>query len=225
MRRFFAALVLALAACVPTHRPQTPHTTSAADLERKTVALVRSGLEGPQAYCTGVWVGEDLIVTSQHCVEERDVVSYVTRDDVLADDEDEVEAIRRGVVVARDEDHDLALIRAKLPPVHDTALVGTDTGAGVAPIVGQNVQTMGNPLGQWWSYSTGQVSALRVMAVNGLTSMWFVQTTAPISPGNSGGGLFDDDGNLIGIAHAYMPRGENLNFFIHAKYVAALLKR
>ena len=43
-----------------------------------------------------------------------------------------------------------------------------------------------------------------------------VQTTAPISPGSSGGGLFDASGNLIGITTFLLRDGQNLNFAIAA---------
>jgi S1-C subfamily serine protease len=54
--------------------------------------------------------------------------------------------------------------------------------------------------------------------------LW-VQAAVPISPGNSGGGLFDEDGNLIGIAHATFasPRAQMLNIFVHRDYIRAFL--
>ena len=45
----------------------------------------------------------------------------------------------------------------------------------------------------------------------------YVQTTAPISPGSSGGGLFDNKGNLLGITTFTDTRGQNLNFAIAAE--------
>jgi S1-C subfamily serine protease len=161
-----------------------------------------------------VWVGWDAFVTAAHCVASKadgERVAFAARGDVDTD----VEALRFGTLERRDEAHDLALLRVKLPPAHEVAELSS-------PSVGQNVQTMGHPLGLWWSYSAGHVAAIRYDADE---DMWEVQATAPISPGNSGGGLFDEDGNLLGIAHTYMPRGENVNFFIHSTYVKQLIIR
>jgi hypothetical protein len=45
----------------------------------------------------------------------------------------------------------------------------------------------------------------------------YVQTSAPISPGSSGGGLFDERGNLLGITSFKIDDAENLNFAIAAE--------
>jgi serine protease Do len=63
--------------------------------------------------------------------------------------------------------------------------------------VGQKVYALGNPRGLELTLSDGIVSALR--RDEDLRHLHFIQTTAPISPGSSGGGLFDNQGRLIGI--------------------------
>lgn len=224
-----AALAASCASCTPTGAPnfgsQTPHTSAAADIEGKTIALVRSNDEGEtRVFCSGVWIDEDMIVTADHCVRELEdgaSVDYVTRGDVQAGRGDHVATLRRAAVLVHGADHDLAVLKADAAPAHGVARVG------VQPAVGDPVQTMGHPLGLWWSYSTGNVAALRVVPeeVIGYPDQWWVQSTAPISPGNSGGGLFDMYGELIGIAHAYMPRGENVNFYIDARYVPAVVTK
>ena len=214
------SLAAMLAACVPMHGSQTPHTSAAADLESKTVALIAVESGPAHAYCSGVWVGQEAILTANHCVDDNELgdrIAYVTRGDLDAGSSDELEALRVGRLVARDEDHDLALIHAKLPPAHAVAAVGAP------PCVGDVVQTMGHPRGLWWSYSAGNVAAIRY-ADMGYPMMWWVQSTAPISPGNSGGGLFNQAGDLVGVAHSYIPtRAENVNFYVDARYVKAFL--
>ena len=51
-----------------------------------------------------------------------------------------------------------------------------------------------------------------------------MQTTTPISPGSSGGGLFDMDGNLIGITSFLHKGGQNLNFAYPTEFIIPLLK-
>ena len=62
---------------------------------------------------------------------------------------------------------------------------------------------IGNPLGELGGTVTeGIISALDRQIDVGGTTMTLLQTDASISPGNSGGGLFNADGNLIGIVNA-----------------------
>jgi S1-C subfamily serine protease len=124
-------------------------------------------------------------------------------------------------VLALDPGHDLALLRAGNVPPHRFARVAE------GPVLqGQFAQAMGHSLGLWWSYSSGAVAAVRQIDINDMDLLW-VQAAVPISPGNSGGGLFDEDGNLIGIAHATFasPRAQQLNIFVHRDYIRALLGR
>lgn len=87
--------------------------------------------------------------------------------------------------------------------------------AGVRPYstlaVGERVYTVGSPRGLENTLGEGIVSGLRR-----LTDVYLVQTTAPISPGSSGGGLFDATGNLIGITTFKIGDRQNLNFAIAA---------
>ncbi len=196
---------------------------SPADLESKTVALVlfRNG-EG-RAYCSGVWVGVDAILTANHCVDDLELgehLLYVTRTDVAADHVDEVALARLAVLAGRDVTHDLALLRVLYPPEHGTALVASD-----APYVGMPVATEGHPLGLYWNFSTGVLSSVRQLPVGDDLDpdMWWLVSSAPISPGNSGGGLWSSRGELLGIAHAYFPRGQNLNIYVGAADIRAFL--
>jgi S1-C subfamily serine protease len=63
------------------------------------------------------------------------------------------------------------------------------------------------------------ISGLRSLPEIGVV----VQHTAPISPGSSGGALFDARGELIGLTVAYLEGGQNLNFAIPAAGVAAAI--
>jgi hypothetical protein len=52
-----------------------------------------------------------------------------------------------------------------------------------------------------------------------------IQTTAPVSPGSSGGGLFNADGRLIGIVTFQYRGGQNLNFAVPADWIGAMNDR
>jgi S1-C subfamily serine protease len=80
------------------------------------------------------------------------------------------------------------------------------------PAEGENVFVIGHPEGLRFTLSTGIISRL-----HGST----IQISAPVSPGNSGGPVFDDRGDLIGVVTSMVdkngdPNAENLNFAVNA---------
>jgi len=113
-----------------------------------------------------------------------------------------------------DTDADLAVLRlAKVPQRSPAIRLRT----GTLPDVGERVFAIGNPQGLERTFSEGVISGVRSLAEIGLV----VQHTAPISPGSSGGALFDDKGELVGLTVAYLKDGQNLNFAIPATVVAS----
>ena len=81
--------------------------------------------------------------------------------------------------------------------------------------VGEKVFAIGAPKGLEYSLSAGVVSQLR----GGGNDAPIIQTDAAISPGSSGGGLFDGDGNLVGITTFKRRGAENINFAIPAEWI------
>ncbi len=88
--------------------------------------------------------------------------------------------------------------------------------------VGQRVYAIGGPRGLELTLSDGLISGLRQ---NESGSIQVIQTTAPISPGSSGGGLFDQDGRLVGITTFLLEGSQNLNFALPAGWVLELSSR
>ncbi|HSC80391.1 MAG TPA: trypsin-like peptidase domain-containing protein [Chitinolyticbacter sp.] len=86
--------------------------------------------------------------------------------------------------------------------------------------VGNKVFALGAPQGLELSLSEGIVSSLR-----DFDKAKLIQTTAAISPGSSGGGLFDERGGLVGITTFQSRTGQNLNFAVPAEWVALLPQR
>lgn len=74
--------------------------------------------------------------------------------------------------------------------------------------VGSDVTAIGSPLGLKNTISTGIISAMFQDNIE------VYQHTAPISPGSSGGALFNSKGELIGITYASLTAGQNLNLAI-----------
>ena len=90
---------------------------------------------------------------------------------------------------------DLALISARLPAgVVDVAHWETDKDT----VVGDPVFAIGNPHGLGWTHTSGSISQIRRQTRGGF-SYRILQTSAAINSGNSGGGLYDSSGRLLGI--------------------------
>ncbi len=124
-------------------------------------------------------------------------------------------------VVMENEDMDLALVVVSNSKWSDSkAIIPLEIAVGPEPPVGQRVYAIGSPKGLEASLSEGIVSGRREVA-NGV---WWLQTTAPISPGSSGGPLLDSTGQVVGVITAARREGQNLNFAIPASQIFTFLK-
>lgn len=113
-------------------------------------------------------------------------------------------------VVARHRNLDLLLLW--VPRTSGNGKFVQPLAKVVPRIEGENVFVIGHPEGLRFTLSTGIISRLQ-----GST----VQISAPVSPGNSGGPVFDDRGDLVGIVTSMVdkhgdPNAENLNFAVRA---------
>ena len=122
------------------------------------------------------------------------------------------EAGRRQVKVRQEGSPDRTGTVEKVSDASDLAMVQVDgnlpaLGKGERPSVGDPVLVVGSPLGLGNSVSSGIVSAFRE---------GFIQFSAPISPGNSGGPVLDREGRVVGVARSKLvgAGAEGLSFAI-----------
>ncbi len=101
-------------------------------------------------------------------------------------------------IVGSDPSNDVSVIK-----IEDTGLTAAEIGDSSTVDVGDLAVAIGNPLGQLGGTATsGIISALdRTLSVEG-TTLTLLQTDAAINGGNSGGGLFNSRGELIGIVES-----------------------
>ena len=169
----------------------------AANVRDSVVEITTSKVETSpffQQYITsgagsGVIVSSDgLIITNHH------VIDGATSITVRLANGEEYDA----ELVASDQQTDVAVIRIRATGLKPAVLGDSDE-----LVVGEEVIAVGNPLGSLGGTVTdGIISALdREVTIDGQT-MTLLQTSAAISPGNSGGGLFNTRGELIGIVNA-----------------------
>jgi hypothetical protein len=109
-------------------------------------------------------------------------------------------------VLASDKLRDIAVIK-----VHGENFRTLTLGNSDRLEVGEEVVAIGNPLSLESTVSNGIVSGIRTAEEKGGK---FLQVTTPISPGSSGGPLFNMAGEVVGITTSYLEGGENLNFAI-----------
>ena len=105
-------------------------------------------------------------------------------------------------VVGEDDTSDVAVLK-----IDATGLTPATVGDSDSLSVGDSVLAVGNPLGELGgTVTSGIVSALnRSVTIQGTSStntMSLIQMDASVSPGNSGGGLFNMNGELVGIVNA-----------------------
>ncbi len=91
---------------------------------------------------------------------------------------------------------DLALVEARLAKPDDVEVMALGPGT---VLVGAEVFAIGNPLGLAWSYTGGTLSAIRHWTTPEGQLVRVLQTDTAIAPGSSGGGLFHQDGRLLGV--------------------------
>lgn len=185
------------------HAPASP-LTPAQIAARSTPAIV--SIRSPGSLGTGFVVRKDgWVATNLHVVAGAEDLIVATPD------RHEYPVVE---VLGVDEARDLALVRIEAKGL--SALVLGDSDAVRA---GDTVVAIGHPLGLEDTVSNGLVSAIRVLD----PSLTVLQISAPIAPGSSGGPLFSDRGEVIGVATAFISEAQNLNFGIPVRYLKELL--
>jgi serine protease Do len=151
-------------------------------INNNTVYLVyakKTGSTSDISQGSGVAVSEDTLLTNCHVLEGQNEF-YLMKQELV------IEAI----LTFADEPSDRCMLftpNHKLIPIK-----------GIRPLsslkIGEPAYTIGSPRGMENTLGQGLISGIRNEGV-----LSFIQTTAEISLGSSGGGLFDQKGNLIGI--------------------------
>lgn len=154
---------------------------------------------------SGFFVSSTEVITNCHVINGADHAEIKTADG-------EVIAVQG--VTASNRERDIARLRVSTPRrAYEVMRLRTEE-----PPAGEHVVVIGAPLGLEQSVSDGIVSAVRDFPGMGHV----IQITAPVSPGNSGGPVIDNSGNVLGIVQFQSREGQNLNFAIPSDVVAHL---
>lgn len=206
-KEIVVALILAILAAVVLDWYSEKSTDQILDANSKAIAVIttydKKGERLGQG--SGFFMSKDgVLATNYHVIRGADISTITaqlpaTRAIYLAKN-----------IIGGDEKKDIALLQFD---AKDTPYVRLGDSSKIK--AGQKVIAIGAPLGLGNTVSEGIISNPERQ----MGSMKFIQFTAPISPGSSGGGLFDKRGTVIGVTAGSIPGtqqepGQNLNFAV-----------
>ena len=216
-------------------------------IEESTIALVLKSNDGKSlsSYCSGIWVSETEILSAAHCViysgklrlgitsNENlsynpigDNIYFVNKSDVIGTG-DIVRSGRQNeaIVSAYDEKIDLALLKVSKfnhKSKHDIIMINQQSEH---ILDSSRIYIVGHPEGLLWTYFEGYVSAVRIN-IHGPAPIQadVIQIASPATHGNSGSGVCDEKGNLIGVFSYIESTTVNVGFAIHHDTIVTFLK-
>jgi serine protease Do len=141
--------------------------------------------------------GEGYVITNNHVIQGAEDITVILRDDTQL----------KAKLIGADSRVDLAVL--KVEPPNKKPLPAIKFGDSDKTRVGDWVVAIGNPFGLGHSVTAGIISA-RSRSLSSESLDDYLQTDAAINKGNSGGPLFNVDGEVIGVNTAiYSPSGTN----------------
>ena len=169
----------------------------------------------PEWSGTGFAIADGLIATNYHVVNGAKKIRIKGVDG-------EMGTAYNGYVIASEKEYDIAIIKIVDKKFKGFGKIPYCVGKSISD-VGENVFALGYPLtttmGNEIKLTNGIISS--TSGFQGDVSMY--QISVPLQPGNSGGPLFDDDGNVIGIVTAKHADAENANYAVKVNYLASLI--
>jgi len=209
--RAFALAAASICGCLSPDaaRALSPQEVYEVASQSGVTILVKDRYDRLVAQGSGVVVAKHLAVTNFHVVEDA-VEGDAARVDVVLKNGTTHTAAVGGI----NTDRDLALLHVagiKAPPAR--------LGSARTLVIGERVYAVGAPTGLAFTFTEGIISQFRETSQGRI-----IQTSTPVSPGSSGGGLFNADGALVGITTAKrMERGsEGLTFAVPVEWVIEL---
>ncbi|HSH50271.1 MAG TPA: serine protease [Bacteroidales bacterium] len=222
------SIILSLTCCIKASSPYQPDQFTVDHLNHATVSLITSNEKGDyRTYCAGVWVTKIHFVTASHCTELNgpaqtgNLVKFTTyKHSKFNYPYKNPNKVFSAEVVSFDTESDLAVLKSLDDVHHQTASLRSSLP--IRP--GTALSIVGHPSGLNYTYITGIVSQVRDMEILFLDmKLKMIHVSAPVWHGNSGGGAFDKEGNLVGISSLVRRDMPSTAFFVHRDEVVELL--
>jgi len=171
------------------------HSASVVTIHTATLSMEKGTPKTKRGVGSGFIIENDQILTAAHVVDDASVIQVKFTDG---------ERIRADVVASLDSS-DVALLKLRKPHPNPTLAVLGDSDD---TRIGSKVFIIGSPFGISQTLSVGHLSGRmsRGMHADG-TSIEFLQTDTAINTGNSGGPMFNTDGEVIGIVSFILTKG------------------
>ena len=202
-------LMLVMVACGGGQKGGAKSLTARDIIDNASPGIVRIEA-GDAKVGTGFIVdGSGLIATNLHVIEGESAIRVK-----LYKDPTEYPAT---VIAGFDKGHDLALLRIQPKKALPALRLGDSTGARA----GDRIYAIGNPLGVFdYSITDGLISQVRPLS----PELTILQISAAISQGSSGGPLFNQFGEVIGVTTAIITQGQAINLAVPANYLRPMIK-
>ncbi len=167
---------------------------------------------------TGFFIHESgLIVTNHHVIDDAKEI------EINFTEKEQPKKVKAKVLVS-DKDNDLSILKIDDPSFKPLEPIKYSFKTGALANPGASVFSIGFPLfnvmGTEAKFSDGKISS-KTGYQNAVNSF---QTTVPIQPGNSGSPLFNDKGEVIGIANAIIKEADNVSYAIKVAYLVNLME-
>lgn len=206
-----ALLSVGLAVGALWRRPAEPDWTSYAEVYAEVApVVVNVSVQEPEPRVgSGFAVAPDQVVTARHLVADASTVTVRT-----------VAGREVGArVVGTDARTDLALLQVQRA-AFEPAVLGTTEHLAV----GDTVLAIGNPYGLGHSLAIGVLGSRdRRLAPGEGPQVAFLQLTIPLNPGNSGGPIFDERGEVVGVLTGTHAQGQAIAFAVPVETVREIL--
>ena len=151
-----------------------------------------------------IFTSDGFIITNNHIIDEAMDITVTTYEGV----------VYTADLISADAKVDIAVLKIPCENCHYAEMASSEV-----PPVGTAIAVIGNPLGYNFSITQGCIGGVdRSVVIDG-NEMTLMQLSAPINSGNSGGGVFNSDGKVIGIVNAKLVSTsvEGIGFAISAK--------
>lgn len=147
------------------------------------------------------------IATNAHVINNSKSIKVITYDNITHDVK----------LIGYDSKYDIALLKID----GDYPYLQFDNSDDV--YLGERVIALGNPLGLTFSVTEGIISGVHRTDSNGLSD--YLQTDAPLNPGNSGGPLLDTNGKVIGITNIKIRGSDNIGFALESNTIIDIINK